>query len=294
MINAVIYGYGNIGRATREAIEAAADFQLAGVVSSSLQPGELGETPVVRDIAQLPKPDVVILCAPSEKTPDLAERLLLAGYRTVDSFDMHQHIPAVCERLDKAAKAGHTAAVISAGWDPGVDSVVRALFQAMAEKGHTDTNFGPGMSMGHSTAVKALDGVKDALSVTIPLGNSIHRRMVYVELEPGADFAQVEKAIKSHEYFCHDETHVFAVEDVDEHKDMGHGVHLVRKGVSGKTHNQNFSFSMQINNPALTAQLLLCVARAVLRREPGCYTMLDLPPIDYLPGERKDWIRRLV
>ena len=114
MINAVIYGYGNIGRATREAIEAAADFRLAGVVSSSLQPGALGDTPVVRDIAQLPKPDVVILCAPSEKTPDLAERLLLAGYRTVDSFDMHQHIPAVCERLDKAAKAGHTAAVISA------------------------------------------------------------------------------------------------------------------------------------------------------------------------------------
>ena len=99
MINAVIYGYGNIGRATREAIEAAADFLLAGVVSSSLQPGELGDTPVVRDIAQLPKPDVVILCAPSEKTPDLAERLLLAGYRTVDSFDMHQHIPA-------AGKAG--------------------------------------------------------------------------------------------------------------------------------------------------------------------------------------------
>ena len=67
MINAVIYGYGNIGRATREAIEAAADFRLAGVVSSSLQPGALGDTPVVRDIAQLPKPDVVILCAPKDR-----------------------------------------------------------------------------------------------------------------------------------------------------------------------------------------------------------------------------------
>ena len=44
--------------------------------------------------------------------------------------------------------------------------------------------------------------------MTIPVGTGIHRRMVYVELEEGADFKTVEAAIKSDPYFVNDETHV--------------------------------------------------------------------------------------
>lgn len=105
------------------------------------------------------------------------------------------------------------------------------------------------MSMGHTVAVKAVKGVKNALSMTIPLGTGIHRRMVYVELEDGADFETVAAAIKNDDYFRHDETHVMQVPDVDALKDMGHGVDLVRKGVSGATQNQRMGFTMSINNP---------------------------------------------
>ena len=86
------------------------------------------------------------------------------------------------------SKEHGSVAIISAGWDPGSDSVVRSLLEAIAPKGITYTNFGPGRSMGHSVAVRAIDGVKDALSMTIPTGTGIHRRMVYVELEEGAGF----------------------------------------------------------------------------------------------------------
>ncbi|MDX7019132.1 diaminopimelate dehydrogenase, partial [Klebsiella aerogenes] len=79
----------------------------------------------------------------------------------------------------------------------------------------TYTNFGPGMSMGHSVAAKAIDGVRDALSMTIPLGTGVHRRMVYVELETGANFAQVEQAIKADSYFSSDEAHIKQVDSVD-------------------------------------------------------------------------------
>ena len=48
--------------------------------------------------------------------------------------------------------------------------MVHALLEAMVPKGITYTNFGPGMSMGHTVAVKAIEGVKAALSMTIPLG----------------------------------------------------------------------------------------------------------------------------
>ena len=81
---------------------------------------------------------------------------------------------------------------------------------------------------------------------------------------------------------------------VDALLDMGHGVNLVRKGVSGKTQNQRMEFHMSINNPALTAQVLVNVARASLRQQPGCYTMVELPVIDMLPGEREELIGHLV
>lgn len=150
------------------------------------------------------------------------------------------------------------------------------------------------MSMGHSVCARGKKGVKNALSMTIPLGEGIHRRMVYVELEDGATLDEVTKEIKADPYFAHDETHVMAVESVDAVRDMGHGVHLVRKGVSGCTQNQRMEFSMSINNPALTAQVLVNVARASMRQQPGCYTMVELPVIDMLPGEREDLIKHLV
>jgi diaminopimelate dehydrogenase len=212
----------------------------------------------------------------------------------VDSFDIHTDICGLRSRLDEVAKAHGAVSVISAGWDPGSDSVVRALMQGLAPKGISYTNFGPGRSMGHSVAAKAVEGVKDALSVTIPVGTGLHRRMVYVSLEEGADFAKIEKAILSDPYFCHDDSHVIKVDDVDALNDMGHGVNLVRKGVSGATHNQLLEFNMKINNPALTGQVLVMAARASVRQKPGCYTMIEIPVIDMLEGDREQLIRSLV
>ncbi|MEG0457132.1 MAG: diaminopimelate dehydrogenase, partial [Oscillospiraceae bacterium] len=88
----------------------------------------------------------------------------------------HSQIYDLKISLDKICKENNTVSIVSAGWDPGSDSIVRTLLEACAPKGITYTNFGPGMSMGHTVAVKALEGVKKALSMTIPLGTSIHRR----------------------------------------------------------------------------------------------------------------------
>ena len=294
MLRAAVYGYGNIGRFSLEALLASPDFEVAGVVSASLSAGSLGDIPVVRSIDELSQVDVAILCSPSRAVPDLAAQLLEKGICTVDSFDIHTEVWDVRQRLDAVAKAHGTACIMSAGWDPGTDSMVRALLEAMAPEGLTYTNFGPGMSMGHTVAVKAVPGVKNALSMTIPVGTGIHRRMVYVELEDGADFEAVSSAIKNDPYFVHDETHVMAVPSVDALKDTGHGVDLTRKGVSGKTQNQRMSFQMSINNPALTGQILVAAARAVKKQAPGCYTLIEIAPIHLLPGETEDLVRRLV
>ncbi|ROT05331.1 diaminopimelate dehydrogenase [Muribaculaceae bacterium Isolate-104 (HZI)] len=295
-IKAAVVGYGNIGRFVVEALQEAPDFEIAGVVRRSADniPAELAQYKVTTDIESLGKVDVAILCTPTREVEKHAVELLAKGINTVDSYDIHSSIRELRRNLDKVAKEHGTVAVISAGWDPGSDSVVRALLQAAAPKGLTYTNFGPGMSMGHTVCVKSKPGVKNAISMTIPLGTGIHRRMVYVELEPGAALADVAKAVKEDPYFASDETHVIAVESVDEVKDMGHGVNMVRKGVSGRAQNQRFEFNMSINNPALTAQILVGVARASMIQEPGAYTMIEIPVIDLLPGDREELIAHLV
>ena len=296
-IRVAIVGYGNIGRYALQALQSAPDMEVAGIVrrrGNEDCPAELANYQVVKDIAELGRVDVAILATPTRSVEKYALEMLARGINTVDSFDIHSEIVSLRRSLDVAAKKAGAVAVISAGWDPGSDSVVRTLMESLAPKGITYTNFGPGRSMGHSVAVRAIDGVRDALSVTIPLGTGIHRRMVYVELEPGADFARVEAAIKSDPYFVNDETHVAQVASVDDVNDVGHGVNLVRKGVSGQTHNQLFEYNMKINNPALTAQVLVNVARASMKQQPGAYTMIEIPVIDYLPGDREEIIHHLV
>lgn len=297
MIRVAIVGYGNIGRYAIEAVEAAPDMEVAGIVrrnGAANKPAELAAYDVVADIQELKDVDVAILAAPTRSIEEMAKKILALGINTVDSFDIHSQIVPLRASLSEAAKANNAVSIISAGWDPGSDSVVRALLQAVAPKGLTYTNFGPGMSMGHTVAVKAIDGVKAALSMTIPTGQGIHRRMVYIELEEGYAFDKVAAAIKADAYFVNDETHVIQVACVDDVIDMGHGVNLVRKGVSGKTQNQLFEFNMKINNPALTGQVLACAARATMRQRPGCYTMIEVPVIDFLSGDREDLIAHLV
>lgn len=299
MIRAAVVGYGNIGKFAVQAVQAAPDLELVGVVRRKVEPQELPPElqglAVVDDVTKLGQVDVALLCVPSRSVPQKARELVELGINTVDSFDIHgESLLSYKREIDAKAKERGAVAVIAAGWDPGTDSVVRALLELMAPRGITFTNFGPGMSMGHSVAAKAVQGVRAALSMTIPAGAGRHRRLVYVELEPGAELAEVEAAIKADPYFAQDETTVYPVENVKDLQDLGHGVLMERVGTSGQTANQRFRWEMRINNPALTAQVMVSAARASLKQQPGAYTLLEIPPIHCLPGDPGELIKRLV
>lgn len=285
MIKVAVLGYGNIGRAAEEAIRVAPDMQLAGVYHHN-------------DCLDCVDADVVLICTPTREVQKFATVLAARGICTVDSFDIHGQIWSLRSAMDAVCTTNRTVSIISAGWDPGSDSMVRAILMALAPNGLTYTNFGPGRSMGHTVAAKAIPGVKNALSMTIPLGTGIHRRMVYIELDKGADFKTVEDAILADDYFAHDETHVIAVDSIEALNNVAHGVNLVRNGVSGQTHNQRFEFNMQINNPALTGQVMVSCARAAMRMKQrgdyGARTMIELAPIDLLPGDKESLVKALV
>jgi diaminopimelate dehydrogenase len=299
MIKVAVVGYGNIGKYAVQAILAASDLELAGVVRRQVRDdqrlSELAGIAVVSKISDLEQVDVALLCVPTRSVPAMASAMAAAGINTADSYDIHgDSLVEYRRQLSEQTKQHGTVGVIAAGWDPGTDSVVRALMEIMAPRGLSFTNFGPGMSMGHTVVVKALQGVEDALSMTIPVGSGVHRRLVYVKLKPQADFAAIKQAIQADPYFQNDETHVFQVGSIEAIQDVGHGVLLERTGTSGRTANQRFKWEMRINNPALTAQVMVAAARASLKQEPGAYTLLEIPLLDYFPGQTDELIQHLV
>ncbi len=295
-IKVAVIGYGNVGKSAIQAIGEEPDMELVGIVEQKDVKicKTLSEIQVVKKITDLPKVDVAIVSVPSRLVPKVVSETISAGINTVDSFDIHTEILDLQKKLDPICKANGKASIVSAGWDPGIDSIIRGLFLTMAPRGITHTNYGPGMSMGHTCAVKAIKGVKDALSLTVPLGMGIHKRMVYVELMGDETIEAVEKAIKKDPYFIKDETIVIEVKDIERLINVSHGVMMERNGVSGITHNQVFRYECRINNPALTSQVMVSSARAATRQTPGCYTMIDIPVIDFLSEEKDSLIRSLV
>ncbi|NLU09661.1 MAG: diaminopimelate dehydrogenase [Tepidanaerobacter acetatoxydans] len=295
-----VVGFGNVGREVVPAVKESPDMEVAGIVLRDPKKIDsakkaVGDIPVVTNVKELGKIDVAILSIPSRSVPEVAPQYLKMGINTVDSFDIHgDSIMSLRKNLDQIAKANDVVSVISSGWDPGSDSIVRGLLEVVAPKGLTYTNFGPGMSLGHTVAVKAIEGVEDALSMTIPEGTGLHRRLVYVKIKEGYDFEKISETVKNDPYFIHDETHVYKVDDVKNLIDKGHGVHMERKGVSGTTHNQRMEFIMSICNPAAAGQVMAAAARASLRQKPGCYTTLEIPIIDFLCGEKEQLLHRLI
>ena len=295
-----IVGFGNIGQYAVKALQETENMELKGVVeiSDRLEYGRkiLPDVLFAEDISKIDDVDIAILCLPSLMVPDVASNILNQGINTDDYFDMHgDDLVDLKAKLQVLSVKNEAVSISAAGWDPGTDSVIRALLEVAAPKGITYTNFGPGMSMGHTVAAKAVPGVKKALSITVPEGFGFHKRVVYIEAEPNMDFEEITRNIKKDKYFAHDETHVIASNDIDKLSDNGHSVVLERKGAASQASNQRFVFKATVTNPAVTAQIMVNSARAAMKQKPGNYLLIEIPPVDLLEGDNREaLIKKLV
>jgi len=298
-IRVAVVGYGNVAREAVNAVQVAPDMEMVAVVIRNPEKIETvrkeSGLPVVTDVISLEKVDVAVLAIASRAVPEVAPVYLEQGICTVDCYDIHGELMMKLRHsLNASALKGSSAALVGAGWDPGTDSLFRGIFEIISPRGITYTNFGPGVSMGHTVAVKNIPGVRDALSITLPAGQGKHRRAVYVEMADGHDIDEIRRAILEDNYFRQDETSVEIVDNVEQLIDLGHGVHMERKGVAGYSHNQRMKLEMTVTNPAATAQVMVSAARGIARQKPGCYTMLEIPVADCLPGDRESNLKRLV
>ena len=307
-----IYGYGNLGRGVEAATKYHTDTELVGIFTRRAPETvkTLLGTPVFSadDILKFKdKIDVLILCGGSatdlpEMTPSLAR-----DFNVLDSFDTHARIPEHFANVDKAAKeSGHTA-LISAGWDPGLFSVLRLYSSAVLPNGKDYTFWGRGVSQGHSDAIRRIEGVVDARQYTIPVPEAIgavrggecpefttrekHKRECFVVVKDGADKAKIEEQIKTMpNYFADYDTTVNFVsleELCENHSGLPHGGAVIRNGKTGvdgeNTHTVEFSLRLD-SNPEFTASVLVAYARAIykmhLRGVFGCKTVFDVAPAD--------------
>ena len=293
-ISVAIIGWGNVGRGCKRAVAENPDLYLAGVVRRPISLGKqdpsLENTKVVSDIRELGKVDVALLSIPSREVPERLKEYQDMGICTVDSFDEHERIVAIKRDLDINAKAKKVVSIFATGWDPGTDSGIRAIMKIASYMGHPTTTFGGekgGRSMGHTVAVKAIEGVKDAVSLTLANGRGKQKRRVYVELMPGADPEKIAKAISTDAYFKNEPTEVLFVKKIDKYNTLHHEAEIERTGMQ-----VNQFYKIEGNNPELTANVMVSCARACIaardREEYGTYTFIERPLIDYLPGATLD------
>lgn len=307
-----IYGYGNLGRGVECAVKYHTDVELVGVFTrrspetvKTVSGVLVYSTDRINEFKD--KIDVLIICGGSatdlpKMTPDLAR-----NFNVIDSFDTHAKIPTHFENVDNAAKkSGHTA-LISAGWDPGLFSILRTYSLAVLPSGRDYTFWGRGVSQGHSDAIRRIDGVLDARQYTVPVQEAIgavrggkcpefttrekHKRECYVVAAEGADKAKIEQEIKTMpNYFADYDTTVTFVSSEElraSHAGLPHGGSVIRNGITGfdgeNTHTIEYNLRLD-SNPEFTASVLVAYARAIYRMhcrgDIGCKTVLDVAPSD--------------
>jgi len=293
-IKIAISSFGNIGQAILNVhLDHIAmfgkknDINLVGIIRRNASGDNSGvpkNIQVVTDVKALKsKPNVILCAGPSSHVKEDVKKFLNLGISTVDCFDSHSKIVKYREEIGKVAAKNRAVSVLSTGWDPGFDSVQRALFLQLSPFGETFTTFGPGRSMGHTTEVKGIEGVKDAVSITLP-GNKpgTQQREVYVVAE-ALQQKRIEKEIISHPYFANDPTFVKFVPSIAKYDTNHHQGNLLNYGKDVKVVTV-----LSGVNPVMTANMMYAAARAVSRacteKRFGCFTLVELPPLDFILG----------
>ena len=307
-----IVGYGNLGKGVEMAIKQNEDMKLVGVFTrrdpSSITLKTEGVKAYTMEQAKQMKDqiDVMVLCGGSATDLPKQGPEFASLFNTIDSFDTHAKIPEYFANMDQSCRQGNTVSIICVGWDPGLFSLNRAMFDSILPDGKSYVFYGRGLSQGHSDAIRRVAGVKNAVQYTVPYEEAVDRvrlgedpefssvrermwRECFVVLEEGADPAYVEKQIKEMpNYFDEYNTVVHFISEEELHKNhatMPHGGFVLRSGKTGQRNEtkQIAEFSLTLeSNPEFTASVLIAYARAAYRMkqngDTGAKTVFDIAP----------------
>jgi len=323
MIKIGILGYGNLGRGAEKALAGAPDMRLSVVFSRrgdlNIRTAGVKVEPFEKLDDYTGKLDVVICCGGSATDLPLHTPLIAAKFNFVDSFDNHANIPAHFEKVDKIARSHGMAGVISAGWDPGLFSIMRLFGEAFLPFGADYTFWGRGVSQGHSDAIRRIEGVARAVQYTMPSQIAIeaalsgnqpqftsrekHTRLCFVVIKDGADKERIrQEIITMPDYFAPYDVIVnfISVEEFEgSHLGIPHGGRVIRSGGTSESNNHTMEFKLKLDsNPEFTGSILVACARAVYRLKAegmvGARTVLDIPPAYFSPKSAAQLYKELL
>lgn len=315
-IRTAIVGYGNLGRSVEKLIAKQPDMELVGIFSrrDTLDT----DTPVfnVADVASHADDiDVLFLCMGS--ATDIPEQApAFAAYAcTVDTYDNHRDVPRHRKVMDEAARAAGTVACVSTGWDPGMFSINRVYAAAVLTEHEQHTFWGPGLSQGHSDALRRIAGVHKAVQYTLPSeealekarrgeagglsGRQTHKRQCFLVADE-ADRARIEEEIRTMpDYFVGYEVEVNFIDEATfdaEHTGMPHGGHVITTGdTGGFNHTVEYILKLE-RNPDFTASAQIAFGRAAHRLkeqgQSGAFTVLEVAPYLLSPEPLAELIAR--
>lgn len=318
-----ILGYGNLSRGVEGAILQNSDMDLVAVFTRRSPESIKTKSGVpVFSVTELEsykdKIDVLVLGGGSATDLPTQTPEYVKYFNVVDSFDTHAKIPEHFENVDKAAKAAGKIGIISAGWDPGMFSLIRIISAAVLPEGENYTFWGKGVSQGHSDAIRRIKGVKDARQYTIPVEEAVnrvrngvrpelstrdkHTRECFVVIEAGADKQAIENEIVNMPNYFKDyntTVHFISEEEMKrDHTGLPHGGFVLRSGVTGfdKENKHIIEYSLKLaSNPEFTGSVIAAYARAAykLAKEgvSGCKTVFDIAPA-YLSALSDEELRR--
>ncbi len=305
-----IVGYGNLGKGVECALQAREEFELVKIFSNraGLKSPFGTEFELTKHVEKYAKKiDLLFLCGGSYSDIEKIGPKTIKLFNTVDSFDTHAKLEKYITSLDKIAKKSLKVAVSAGGWDPGLMSMMRLIFNSIAPE-HTFANafWGEGVSQGHSDAIRRIKGVKNAIQYTIPNKSVMkkcaskfdyvpkptekHGRLCYVVLEEGAEASAIkEQIINMPNYFLGYNTIVkFVSEDklMKMQNKMYHKGYVVKNFKCSNKFATRLSFNLDIeSNPYFTAEIMVMLGGAVKKlhseKKYGAYSVFDLP-LSYL------------
>lgn len=276
-IRLAVVGFGRLGRACVEAVQAAPDLELAGVVRRAeparhALPKPYAQLKVADHVAALGQVDGALVCVPPEAMVDVAREILrqkvpIVECAAVDAATLQQNLEALhAVALDKKVPA-----ILGAGWSPGALTLFQNLFQLLIPKGETEITYRPGVSLHHSAAAREVPGVRDALCAELRSADGRPQRYVYVELDRGADLGAVSRAVAADPLFLGEETQVFPVDSVANLEQEGHGIVLSRHGTAGQGIHDSLLLEGRFDLYAFSARIMLDAARRLPARKFGAH-----------------------
>lgn len=274
-LQVAVIGLGHLGLACAQALIDESELGLAGVVvrrpgATSALPGRLQQFPIASHVRELEGVRAALVCVPADAVLGVARELLQARIPVVECACFEgKALEAHYAALDAAADNHHVAAVVGAGWDPGVLPLLRGAFEMLIPRGHTAFHRHPGLHLRHSAAMAGVPGVKGALAGEYRGDNEALQHYVYVELERSAELAQVQAAIAADPLFAGEVVQVFQVDHLSELEgEDGLGVVLDRRGNASHGPHQSLLLEARFDLTAFSARVMLDAARKLpsLRR----------------------------